>query len=254
MHRTTRTNASPWPGSTRDLDHRWALDACTSLPAVVEVVRRLGDELARAHASGWWLTAPVRGGRLHLARASRRQRGRADAPPTRPPAGGGGPRPPWRLRVVEAGPRDRTDAPRLDLATATATPVVRWDGSTLRGVGGPPLPDGLLDDVTLRLGPAGVRPGDWAVARARVGPNVDLVADGAPLRGHAVASGVLVRTVEATDLARAAEGATTLAPVVLGYQRLADTTAEMVAAGGRLLGVDDGLVEVGYAASYGPGA
>ncbi len=86
------------------------------------------------------------------------------------------------------------------------------------------------------------------MARARVGPSLDLLADGSALRVHAVSDGALVRTVEALTFQHAADGASGLLDAAAAYERLAWVAELMTAAGGRLSSVDDGLLHV----SYGP--
>lgn len=63
---------------------------------------------------------------------------------------------------------------------------------------------------------------------------------------HAVDEGSLVRTLEALSFVHAADRATTLLAAVAAYRRLAAATDRMAAAGGRLDGVDDGLLHVAY--------
>jgi hypothetical protein len=51
----------------------------------------------------------------------------------------------------------------------------------------------LLAEVTRQLSPTGLGRRLWGVAPARVGPSVDLVADGSALRVHALQEGALLR-------------------------------------------------------------
>jgi hypothetical protein len=86
----------------------------------------------------------------------------------------------------------------------------------------------------------------WGLAPARVGPSVDLVADGSALRVHALHDGALVRTQEALAFQHAADGAATLLAAAAAYERLARAADAMVTAGGRLLSVDDGRLFISY--------
>ena len=122
--------------------------------------------------------------------------------------------------------------------------MVRSDGVRLLHVGGPPPADALLAELQRQHPREDGR--RWAVVPARVGPAHDLVADGSALRVHAVEDGRLVRTLEALSFVHAADRATTLLAAAAAYRRLADATALMAARGGRLDGVDDGLVHVAY--------
>lgn len=233
---------SPWPGSTYAVRHRWQLDHVTSLPEAVAALAALADELTAAHEAGWWLTEPVRGGHVLAERASRRRR------PPQPVAAGAAqeaPRiPGWRMRVVDEPPAPGDDV--LDLGAAPLTPAVRWDGSRLLQVAGPALPDALLAELHRQVAPTGLDARPWGVAPARVGPPHDLVADGSALRVHAVADGRLVRTVEALSFCHGADRATTLPAAAAAYRRLAGALERVAAAGGRLTGVDDGLLHVAY--------
>ncbi|WP_340296211.1 hypothetical protein, partial [Aquipuribacter hungaricus] len=119
------------------------------------------------------------------------------------------------------------------------------DGDGWRQVGGPPWPSVRLQEVLGRLGdvPSGRR---WGLAPARVGPVVDVVADGSALRVHALREGRLVRTVEVLSFLHAADRSTSLGQAAAAYQRLAAAAGAMAAAGGRLVGTEDGLLHVGY--------
>lgn len=245
MHQPRRP-ASPWAGSTHELDHRWALDGCTSLLAVAEAITGLADEFREAQNAGWWLDAPVRSGHLHFARLSRRQRahgvhhdvrvGECEAS-----------RSPWRLRILAPGMVPDPPVPHLDLARAVQTPALRWNSGRWEQVAGPKVSSSVLGELASRFEPAGLPPCHWGLVEARVGPSADLVADGAPLLIHGIDErGHLVRTLEAVDLIRTAEGASTLATLCERYVELARTIAAMSAAGGRLVSIADGLVEVAY--------
>jgi hypothetical protein len=220
--------------------HRWQLDGVVTLAEATDALRAVADELEAAHGAGWWLVEPVRNGHLLAERASRRRR---PPQPVAAPAAEQAPRlPGWRVRLVDepARPGDAV----LDAAAATRTPVVRSDGARLRQVGGPALADALLAELQRQHPHQDAR--GWAVAPARVGPAHDLVADGSALRVHAVEEGRLVRTLEAVSFVHAADRATTLLAAAAAYRRLADATDRMAAVGGRLDGVDDGLLHVAY--------
>lgn len=235
--------ASLWPGSTYAVRHRWQLDAVTTLAQAAACLREVAAELAEAHAAGWWLTEPVRNGHVLAQRASRRQRPpRPVAPATAEQA----PRLPttWRLRVVDEPPVLGDDV--LDLAAASATSVVRWDCSRLSQTSGPPAADALMAELQRQLAPTGLDGRRWAVAAARVGPAHDLVAEGSALRIHTVDGGRLVRTAEAFSFLHSADRASTLLAAAAAYRRLADAVDLMVAQGGRLSAVDDGLLHVAY--------
>ena len=235
---------SPWTGSHHIAQHRWQLDHVVSLPEVVDALTDLAAELTDAHRAGWWLAEPMRGGHLVAARASRRERGRGVAGPAatapecfvRPG--------PWRLRVV-----DEVPAPGMavfDSGSAPLTPVLAWTGRSLEQVSGPAVPATDVAEAVRQVTPTGLAHRLWGVARAHVGPNLDLVAHGGGLRVHAVRDGVLLRTREALTFRHAADGAESLAQAPSAYEELARTAAEMAAAGGRLLAADDGLVLVSF--------
>ena len=235
--------ASSWPGSTYAVRHRWQLDGVTTLVAAAACLRGIAAELAEAHAAGWWLTEPVRNGHLLAQRASRRQR---PPRPVAPASAEQAPRLPaaWRLRLVDEPPVPGDDV--LDLAAAAATSVVRWDGTRLCQAGGPAAGDALLAELQRQVAPTGLDGRRWALAKARVGPAHDLVAEGSALRIHTVDNGQLVRTAEAFSFLHAADRASTLLAAAAAYRRLADAVDMMVAQGGRLSAVDDGLLHVAY--------
>ena len=235
--------ASPWPGSTYAVRHRWQLDGVTTLAQAAAGLRDIAAELAEAHAAGWWLTEPVRNGHLLAQRASRRQR---PPRPVAPASAEHAPRLPstWRLRLVDEPPVPGEDV--LDLTAATATPVVRWDGTRLSQTGGPPAADALLADLQRQVAPTGLDGRPWAIAGARVGPAHDLVAEGSALRVHTVDGGRLVRTAEAFSFLHATDRASTLLASAASYRRLADAVDLILAQGGRLSFVDDGLLHVTY--------
>lgn len=235
---------SPWSGSQHADRHRWQLDGTRDLDGAVALVRATAAELLAAHLAGWRLDEPMRNGHLVASRPSRRARAAAPAPDPDPRPAAAPRLPPWRLRVVDepAGPGDVA----LDLGAAASTPVLRVVAGDWRQVSGPDLGPSLREAVrerTARLDPGGR---DWAVAPARVGPQLDLVADGAALRLHAVRGGRLVRTIEAVTFQHAADRATSLPEAAAAYRRTADVLAAMAAAGGRLLDADDGLVRVAW--------
>jgi hypothetical protein len=239
---------SPWTGSRYETRHRWQLDGVRSLDEAITLLLGLADELEAAHAAGWWLTEPVRGGHLLAERASRRRR---NGPPTTgvPRGGSSGalsaapPLPPWRARVVEEHPQPGD--PVLHLDRAPSTPVAAVVAGVLRHVAGPPLTAQTHEDLARQdvTGLAGRR---WGVALARVGPTADLVADGSALRVHAVEDGLLVRTLESLTFQHGADRAATLPSAAAAYRRLTCVAEAMRSAGGRLSSADDGLLHVTY--------
>lgn len=235
---------SPWTGSQHQTQHRWQLDAVTSLAGVTQALEKLAAELAAAHHAGWWLVEPMRAGHLVSARASRRQRGlRALGSSSRIAS----PRLPtrrWRLRVVDEPPAPGLEV--FDSAAPIRTPVLAWTGSWVDQVGGPDIPADVLAGVIRQVTPTGLPHRLWGLASARVGANFDIVAHGSALRLHAVRDGVLVRTSEALTFQHAADGAETLLQAAAAYERLARTADEMAAAGGWLVSADDGLLDVYY--------
>lgn len=238
---------SPWPGSQHQARHRWQLDVATNLAGAMRALEGLATELTAAHHAGWWLVEPMRAGQLVSARASRRRRA---LPPPDSPARTAStrlPAPHWRLRVVDEPPT--SDLEVFDAASAPRTPVLAWTGRSLDQVDGPDMAADVLAGVVRQVTPTGPPHRLWGVAPARVGPNVDVVAHGSALRLHAVHEGALVRTCEALTFQHAADGAETLLQAAAAYERLARTTAEMTAAGGRLVIADDGLLHVSYVAT-----
>lgn len=235
---------SPWTGSHHQTQHRWQLDAVTSLAGVTQALERLAAELTAAHHAGWWLVEPMRAGHVVSARASRRQRGRralGSPPLTASPFLPARRR---RLRVVDEPPAPGLEV--FDSAAAIRTPVLAWTGSSVDQVGGPDIPADVLAGVVRQMTPTGLPHRLWGLARARVGPNVDVVAHGSALRLHVVRDGVLVRTCEALTFQHAADGAETLLQAAAAYERLARAAEEMAAAGGRLVSADDGLLDISY--------
>ena len=266
---------SPWPGSQHHEQHRWQLDEAPDLPAVAAAVLELADQLSAAHAAGWWLSEPMRGGHLHAARLSRRQRAESSTgAPRRAAAGESVPPQPaegrWRLRVVNEAANAGEDV--FAPAAAPATPVLALEALQALGaqdagddvqavhgltqVAGPPLQDAVLTEMARQLGAAGaVDPGlRWGVSPARVGLGFDLVAEGSALRSHTVRAGVLARTREALVFAHAADDAADLAQAAAAYRRLAAEVEAVIAAGGRLLSADEGMVLVDYPSSRFGGA
>lgn len=184
-------------------------------------------------------------GRLHARRPSRRQRARTAAVDVR---GGTGAAPAlrWRLRIVDEEPE--AHRPHLDFDAAVATPWLTARGDALGQVSGPAVDARALAELNAQLTGEEVARRRWAVAPARVGPSVDLVAEGSLLRNHAVIDGVLVRTVETLGYKHAADRAESLPDAAAAYRRLAAAAAAMHDAGGRLAAIDDGFFVVEYAA------
>jgi hypothetical protein len=239
--------ASPWPGSRYETRHRWQLDSARSLTDAAQGLRALADELTAAHAAGWWLVEPMRNGHLLAARASRRKRAQTEPVPL-PSGPVAAPALRWRLRVVDEPPLPGDEVLRLD-AAASRTSVLASTGRSLRQHSGPPIPVSLLEELTRQLSPDGLGRRLWGLAPARVGPSVDLVADGSALRMHALREGSLVRTVETLAFEHGADGATSLLVAAAAYQRLARAADAMAAAGGLLVCVDDGRLHISYGRS-----
>lgn len=244
---------SPWSGSHHEDQHRWQLDrvrtlaeAAEALRDLAEALRDLAEELEAAARAGWWLVEPMARGHLMAARASRRTRTSAVPPDLAPPVA---PRlPAWRLRVVDEPPGPGDAVLDLRAGPAARTPAVGLEDGAWRQVAGPDLDATTLEELRSRL--EGVDAGGpaWGVARARVGPFLDVVADGSALRVHAIGEAGLVRTVEVLAFLHGADRARTLPAASAAYRRLARATEMMAASGGRLLGTDDGLLHVGYEA------
>jgi hypothetical protein len=249
-----------------------------SLDEVISVLEALAVELDAAHAAGWWLVEPMRNGYLVAERASRRRRaersaevGVAGRPAAQAVPGGpmcplstdtarspepspgtdtarstdSGPPllPAWRARVVDDPPQPGDAV--LHLGQAPATPVMAVVGGTLTQLAGPALPDRTREGL-VRQDVSGLERRRWGVAPARVGPAVDLVADGSALRVHAVEDGALVRTLEVLAFVHGADRAATLPSASAAYRRLARAAEAMLAAGGRLSCVDDGFLQIAY--------
>ncbi len=235
---------SPWTGSQHQTRHRWQLDLVGSLAEAAKDLRQLAAELTAAHAAGWWLVEPLRSGHLLAARASRRQRAR-EAPGSSPRIGSAFP--PvhrWRLRVVDEPPVPGQEV--FDAAAAARTPVLACTGRSLAHFSGPGIPAEVLAELVRQVPRTDLAPRLWGLAAARVGPNFDLVADGSALRLHALQDGALVRTQEALTFQHAADGAVTLLQAAAAYERLACAADAMAAAGGLLVGADDGLLHIAY--------
>jgi hypothetical protein len=235
---------SPWPGSRHEAEHRWQLDGIRSLAAAVEELHSLAGELRAAHIAGWSLVEPMRSGHLLATRSSRRQRARL-------PCGSAGiekiervPPVRWRVRLVDEPPVSGEEVLMLDRASRTVV-LNRIQGS-MRQASGPAIPPSLLAELTAQVSAAEVEHRLWGVAPARIGPNVDLVAVGSALRIHAIEDGALVRTAEALTFQHAADRAATLVDAAAAYELLAREAEAVITAGGRLVGVDDGLLEVWY--------
>ncbi|MGY1730578.1 hypothetical protein ACI798_03585 [Geodermatophilus sp. SYSU D01045] len=235
---------SPWPGSRHETEYRWDLDDVVSLTDAAARVRLLAAELRAAHAAGWTLAQPMRDGHLLATRPSRRQRAATSLTPVPLPAPGVAPALHWRVRVVDEPPVADDDV--LSLGAVPGTPVVARGGGGAVQVGGPDLPSEVLAELARQVSPTELGSRRWAVVAARVGPGRDLVAEGSALRVHAVAGGVLVRTVESLTFRHAADRAATLLDAAAAYERLARAAEAMAAAGGRLAETDDGLLHVRY--------
>lgn len=236
---------SPWTGSQYQAQHRWQLELVGSLHAAAADLQALAAELTAAHRAGWQLVEPMRDGHLLASRPSRRQRAhRAPGAPL-PAAELAAPPRRWRLRVVDdqTGLRGE-DA--FDARAAVRTPVLAWTGGRLEQVSGPGLAAYALAELLRQVTPTGLPSRLWGVAPARVGPSLDLVADGSGLRLHAVQNGALVRTHEILTFQHAADGAVTLLQAAAAYERLAGAADAMTAAGGRLAGADDGFLHISY--------
>lgn len=251
MHSTTGHDhaprrPSPWAGSQYGTQHRWQLDDAPSLTDAAEALRALAAELTAAHAAGWWLLEPMRNGHLLAARLSRRKRAQP-GPASPPPAErGAAPALRWRLRVVDEPPLPGDEVLHVDGAAAARTSVLASADRSLRQISGPPVSVSLLAEVTRQLSPTGLGHRLWGVAPARVGPSVDLVADGSALRVHAVHEGALLRIAESLAFQHGADGAATLPAAAAAYEWLARAADAMVAAGGRLASVDDGRLHISY--------
>ena len=235
---------SPWTGSQYEVRHRWQLDLVIDLADVARNLRQLAGKLTAAHAAGWWLVEPMRSGHLLAARASRRRRAQQATGPLQHDDSKSLPAPRWRLRVVDETPVPGQEV--LDTATAHRTPVLAWTGRSLEQISGPGVAADVLADTVRQVTPTGLGQRLWGLAAARVGPNFDLVAHGSALRLHAVQEGALVRTHETLTFQHAADGAGTLLQAAAAYERLARAADAMAAAGGRLIGADDGLLHVAY--------
>lgn len=83
---------------------------------------------------------------------------------------------------------------------------------------------------------------------AWTGRSLDQV-DGPDTAADVLAGVVRQVTPTALTFQHAADGAETLLQAAAAYERLARTTAEMTAAGGRLVIADDGLLHVSYVAT-----
>jgi hypothetical protein len=234
-----------WPGFLHETRHLSQLDGVTTLAEAAGTLRTLAAELSRAQDAGWWLVEPMRRGNLLAARESQPRRGSAPAP--RIPGAKTAPRLRWRLRVIDEAPTGDDDVFLVE--AAPSTPVLASVGGALHQVGGPTLDPDLLLEVGRQADAGTLGERRWGLAPARVGPSVDLVADGSALHLHAVRDGALVRTHETLTFQHAADGAASLAEAAAAYERLARAIEAMAAAGGRWAGCDDGVVHVDYAPS-----
>ncbi len=235
---------SPWTGSRYETRHRWQLDLVSSLAEAATELHELAAELTVAHTAGWWLVEPMRSGHLLAARASRRRRAGQALGSSLPIDSTSAPAKRWRLRVVDEPPGPGEDV--LDTKATERTPVLTWTGRRLDQVSGPTIPAAVLGEVDRQVRPTGLAHRLWGLAPARVGANFDLVADGSALRLHAVQDGALVRTQETLMFQHAADGAVALPQAAAAYWRLAAVTDAMATAGGALISVDDGLLQVDY--------
>lgn len=233
---------SPWPGSSYATRHRWQLEDLRTLSEAVQRLRALSAELRAADAAGWWLTEPMRSGHLLAARASRRRR--AQAPPVVADKVAAPPVLRWRVRLVNEPPL--ADDQVLALTTADRAPVFAAVSGALRQVAGPAVAASTAHELSRQVAPRDLGTRAWALAPARVGPSVDLVAEGSALRIHALRRGVLVRTAETLSFEHAADRAASLLDAAAAYERLARAAELMDAAGGRLVRVDDGFLHVAY--------
>ena len=236
-----RRPPSPWSGSRHETRHSWQLDQVRDLAEAANALRRLAAELVAAHAAGWLLLEPMRSGHVLAARPSRRSRARALT--TSVPGGAGvAPTFGWRLRIIDEPPVPGDEV--LDLSAAPRTAVITSSHGCLRRVSGPQLAPELLANVARQLAAGEVDGKVWGIAPARVGPSADLVAGSSALRVHAVHDGALVCTVEALAFEHAADGAASLLDAAAAYQRVAWAAEAMAAAGGRLVGVEDGHLRI----------
>ncbi len=224
--------------------HRGQLDGVRSLTEAAKRLRLLAAELRGAHDAGWGLVEPVRGGRLIAERATRPRRDRAAALAS----GAAGTPPPvrWRVRLVDESPVSGDEV--LSLEHAPRTPVFAPVDAGLQQVAGPAVARATADELVRQVAPAELGGRPWGLAPARVGPAVDLVAEGSVLLVHAVSGGALVRTAETLVSAYAADRASSLPEAAAAYERLARVADLMAAAGGHVVTVDDGFLEVAYPA------
>ena len=105
-----------------------------------------------------------------------------------------------------------------------------------------------MDEVRRQVGSDELAGRRWALVPARVGPGLDLVAEGTALRAHAVRAAVLVRTRETLAFTHVADGARDLPAAAAALERLARAAQAVLDAGGALEAVDDGFLVVGYPA------
>ncbi|MGI4895853.1 MAG: hypothetical protein ACRYF3_12145 [Janthinobacterium lividum] len=247
--------ASPWRGSAHSERHRWQLEHALDLPEIVVSVRDLAAQLSAAHTAGWWLLEPMHNGHLLAARASRRRRAQVAPAPAATPV----PPPPlpreggWRLRVLQGVPQPGEEL--FDVRAAISTPLLATPsrargavGGVLVQLGGPEVPAELLAEIARQLVTVapGTRAQRWGLSASRVGHGFDLVAEGSPLRLHALHDGRLVRTRDVLLFQHTADGAADLEQAAVAYRRLATEVEAVIAAGGRLLDVDEGFVSIAY--------
>jgi len=235
---------SPWTGSRYETQQRWQLDLVNDLADAAKDLRELAAELTAAHAAGWWLIEPMSSGHLLAARESRRQRTRQATGPSLHEDSASPPVLRWRLRVVDELPVPGQET--LDVETADRTPVLAWTGRSLDQVSGPGVACDVLADTLRQVIPTGLAQRLWGLAAGCVVPNFDLVAHGSALRLHTVDDGMLIRTHESLTFQHTADGAGTLLQAAAAYERLARAAEAMAAAGGRLVGADDGLLQIVY--------
>lgn len=233
---------SPWRGSEHLQLLGWELDDVNSLPEAAFRIREISAELRAAHTAGWYLVSTMLDGRLHARRSSRRQRARtqpdADVVRTAPN--------PVRVRIRIVNETASPIWPSLTVDAAIATPWLAFRDGGLQHVAGPEPDDADLRIVTEQVDSGALGSRRWAVVSARVGPGLDLVAEGSGLRAHAIVDGVVVRTQETLSLKHAADNATTLPDAAAAYSRSADTAVAMSHAGGTFSSIDDGFLVVEY--------
>jgi hypothetical protein len=150
------------------------------------------------------------------------------------------------VRIVDEWSEEYPDG--LVYEAGSATPWLDAHDGELRQLDGPAVDGGILGELKVQIGADELGDRRWALAPARVGPSVDLVAEGSRLRSHAIVNGVLVRTIETLAYKHAADRAANLADAAAAYSRLAAAAIAMHRAGGRLAAIDAGFLVVEYPA------